>query len=745
MKKGLFCSLFALIATISYNQSLTYEDYDRAVSFMRDHYHNKTAFNLYTDVNWQKDQSAAIFKEYDEAGQWYHKVDLKSYEISKLFDHDRLAALLQIDNAGSIEISEIKMKEDSLYFRHADSSFVLSLENYDLSASKIENEKQVPEMQSISPDGQWMAFVKDFNLYIRSTTDSTSYPLSSDGFKDYEYGTYYGWFDKMEGEDGQRPERFWVDWSPDSKFIRTNLVDLRNADKMYMLDYSQDDKFRPDLYAYYRGSPGDTNMVMVTAKFYDVETKKEVNLKLPARTHINSMGTEWTEQSGVVIATDRKRGFQEISIAKIDLNKAQVEELFKETSPTNIDDFEFRYLENEGKIAFLSQRSGWRQMYYYDLGDNTITSLTQGEFVINDIVHLDEDQKAFYILASGKDPEMNPYHQQLYKVLFSGELILLTPEKLHHQIDFAPDGLHFSDNYSTVAIPTKTVIRKADSGEVKAELTEADVDDLKSKGWTAPMEFSLIGKDKKTTIYGAIWRPTHFDPDKTYPIIDHSYTGPHTQVFPKSFDRALNNQALAELGFIVMMVDGLGTIGRSKEFANHSYKNMGNNLEDHVLAIKHLGTKYRWIDTDKVGIFGHSAGGYDAGHAMMAFPDFYKVAVSSSADHDFRMEKAWWPEMYMGWPVDSTYHEVSNITMASNLKGKLLLVHGNMDDNVNVSATYKLAEALVKADKEFDMLIFPSQRHGYQGKHRDYFTKKRWNYFVEHLLEAEPIWDFKLD
>ncbi|MBV1888484.1 MAG: S9 family peptidase, partial [Urechidicola sp.] len=234
-----------------------------------------------------------------------------------------------------------------------------------------------------------------------------------------------------------------------------------------------------------------------------------------------------------------------------------------------------------------------------------------------------------------------------------------------------------------------------------------------------------------------------FDASKKYPIIDATYTGPHTQRFPKSFNWSFYNQSLAELGFIVVQMDGLGTSGRSKEFLNHSYKNMGNNLEDHVLAIKHLAEEYSYIDIDKVGIFGHSAGGFDTGHALLAFPDFYKVGVASSADHDFRMEKAWWPEMYMGWPVDESYEAVSNITMAPNLKGKLLLVHGGIDENVNPSATFKLAEALIKADKNFDLLILPSQRHGYTGKARSYFTKKRWNYFVEHLKGETPIWNFE--
>jgi dipeptidyl aminopeptidase/acylaminoacyl peptidase len=300
---------------------------------------------------------------------------------------------------------------------------------------------------------------------------------------------------------------------------------------------------------------------------------------------------------------------------------------------------------------------------------------------------------------------------------------------------------------SSVNQPTKTVLRETKTGKIIKEISEANIKEILAENWQFPEIFSVIAKDGKTTIYGALWKPVNFDPGKKYPIIDQTYTGPHTNMFPRSFARGLtiSNQALAELGFIIVTVDGLGSAGRSKEFHNYSYKNMGKNLADHVIAIEELGKKYAWIDVDKVGIFGHSAGGFDAGHAMLEFPDFYKVAVASSADHDFRMEKAWWPEMYMGWPVDSMYEEVSNITMAGNLKGKLLITHGGIDENVNPSATFKLAEALVKANKQFDMLIFPSQRHGYSGDYGKYFTRKRWNYFVEHLLGAVPIWNFEME
>jgi dipeptidyl-peptidase-4 len=533
-----------------------------------------------------------------------------------------------------------------------------------------------------------------------------------------------------------------VNWSEDSKWIATSIVDTRNAEKMYMLDHSIDSLYKSKLLSYYRGSPGDTTMVKVTPVFYNIETKKEVKTSLPTGTHINSVTIEWMKQSGEILAEYLERGYKKEVLKHINLNNGKEQTLIEETSKTNIDNFWFGQLQEKQKVIFLSERSGWRQLYMIDLETKKRSALTTGEYYINSVLHTDEDKEEIYFIASGKEPNSNPYYQKLYRVNFEGEITLLTPENTHHAIDFSKDSKYFSDNYSTINIPTRTVLRNSRNGKILTELTIADTSDAKSKGWQSPEIFELTAKDKKTTIYGALWKPTNFDSSKSYPIIDATYTGPHTQVFPKSFDRSFNNQSLAEFGFIVMNIDGLGTSGRSKEFHDHSYKNIGNNLEDHVLAIKHLGQKYSWINADKVGVFGHSAGGYDTGRALLAYPDVYKVGVASSADHDFRMEKAWWPEMYQGWPVDETYEQMSNITNAKNLKGKLLLVHGGIDDNVNPSATFKLAEALVNADKEFDLLIFPSQRHGYVGKARKYFIKKRWNYFVEHLQNAKPIWDF---
>lgn len=749
MKKLIFIPFIVFGLLCVQAQELTKEDYARAVSFMYDNYNNKTAFNLYTSINWFKDGSGLWFIDYSKDNKTYKTVSFKKKNADLLFNHEKLAnALSDITNkevkANDISVSSAEPTENgNMTIISKGQKYALNLKTYELLKIEEDKKEEINPFESKSPDGKWIAYTKDYNLFIKSTETDEEFQLSTKGEKGYEYASWYGWYDKMEGEKGERPKRFFVDWSEDSKWIGTSIVDTRNAEKMYLLDWSIDSLYKPKLLSYYRGSPGDTTMVKITPVFYNVDSKKEIKTSLPTATHINGSSVQFLEKSGVIVTSTPERGYLKETIKMIDLNNGSERTLIDEISDTGIDNFEYRVLEEKQKIIFLSERSGWRQIHILDLRTNQTKQLTTGNYYINNIDYIDEDNETIYFLGSGKEKGNNPYHQQLYKVNFKGKETLLTSENAHHQISFSEDGKYFVDNYSTIIVPTKTVLRESKAGKVISELTSADASYAISKGWNAPEPFSYTAKDGKTALYGAFWKPTNFDASKSYPIIDATYTGPHTQRFPKSYNRGFDNQSLAELGFIVVQLDGLGTSGRSKEFHDHSYKNMGNNLEDHVLGIKHLAEKHSWIDIDRVGIFGHSAGGFDTGRALLAFPNFYKVGVSSSADHDFRMEKAWWPEMYQGWPIDETYEEVSNITNAKNLKGKLLLTHGGLDDNVNPSATFKLSEALIKADKQFDLLILPSQRHGYTGDYRKYFIKKRWNYFVEHLLGVEPIWNFK--
>jgi len=747
MKASKFLLAFVLFIPqiLASQDSISLDDYSRAVGFLGENLNNKKVFNLHIQPNWFPDSTGLWYVHQSPEKKRYHKITLPAMLRSDLFDHQKLAAILS-DSLGSelkadmLPLTKVEYRNSKELLISAEKkTFVLNTDTYALSAPP---KKEKNEKEEVSPDKNWIAYQKDYNLYVKSELNKKEKQLSSSGKKGYEYASRYGWYDIMEGENGERPEHFDVSWSEDSEWIQTNICDLRSAQKMYLLDWSVDSLYRPRLLSYYRGSPGDTTMIYMEPVFFNVHSGSEIKPDLPRSTHINDVYVEWSSTPGKVYLSRSNRGYQDYSIYTFDLQTERVETLYSESSSTNIDNFTHELAEKSGLLFFLSEKSGWRQLYSLVLETKIETRITHGDFYVNSIERIDEEQQLIYFLASGKEKDRNPYYQHLYSVSFNGgDLKLLSEEDCNHRISISPDGSYFIDNFSTVNVETTTALRELESGEITLELGHADVSLL--DGWTPPEIFTTLARDGETTLYGALWKPSNFDPEKIYPILELSYTGPHTQLFPTVFSRAFLLQSYAELGFVAIVVDGLGSSGRSKHFHNYSYKNLGGNLEDHVGAIRQLGERYSWIDTSRIGIFGHSAGGYDAAHALLAYPDFYKVAVASSADHDHRMEKAWWPEMYMGWPVDSAYHLQSNITMAGKLKGKLLITHGGIDENVNPSATFKLAEALIKADKQFDMLILPSQRHGYQGAHQKYFTRLRWNYFVEHLLGVEPLWNFK--
>jgi len=752
MRKILFLFILVLFSYKNWSQnSISREDYKRAVSFLWQNLNNKKVYNLAIEPSWFSDSSGFSYVTQSKEGKKFYQYDYKKKKTEPFFDQVRLAKSLGEILKADVKSADLpifavrKTGKNQIQFGSGGITYLLDLGTYTIAVKP--QEIQNP-MESKSPNGEWVAYSKDYNLFIKSTKTGVVKQLSNAGFKNYEYASYYGWGDIMNGEGVNRPERFAVNWSPDSRWIQTFICDLRSGNKMYLLDWSIDSEYRAKLLSYFRASPGDTNMVYMIPVFFNVETGEEIRKDDMRSTHTNPISYEWSKnEPGIVYEENPVRGYQKVEMFRYDVNKKTREKLYEESSTTNMDGYNSWIEEDWGKLIIASEKDGWRQLYSMDLKTKSIQPITRGSYYINNVPYWDDKKRFIIFTANGKEEGRNPYLNHAYRINLDGTgLTLLTSENANHDVYISPDGKYIVDNFSTINQPSRTVLRETTSGKIIAELSKAMVDDLLAMHYPFPEQFTATARDGSTIIYGALWKPSNFDPSKKYPVIDASYTGPHTYMYPRNFGTALtrNNQPLAELGFIVVVVDGLGTAWRSKAFHNVSYKNMGKNLTDHVLAIKELAKKYSWVDADRVGIFGHSAGGYDAGHALLEFPDFYKVGVASSADHDFRMEKDWWPEMYMGWPVDSTYNEVSNITMAGNLKGKLLITHGGIDENVNPSATFKLAEALVKADKEFDMLIFPSQHHGYIGKTNDYFLKKRWNYFVEHLLGARPIWDFEL-
>ncbi|MEO1218475.1 MAG: prolyl oligopeptidase family serine peptidase [Bacteroidota bacterium] len=690
------------------------------------------------------------FLDHSAESKIFYQVIYAEGKKKKLFDHQRIADSLHLNlnkpiDPNSLPFSRIEYI-DSQTIRVRVNNKYLQVNLSDYSIHGIDPKHSNPfQLESLSPDKKYLVFKKNYNLYLKHLESGKIDTLSRKGEELYDYGGIYNWSEKIKEGVTKRPQRLEVSWSPDSKWFRTQVCDYRQAKKLHLIDYSKDDEFRPQLLSYFRALPGDTSLAKVTPIFVKVGEKELSIDTLETQTYLDQSLFWWVSGTPKVLIVDRDRGYKNLHFSLYDLDKRTNQTLFTDSSDTRIGrSIGVQVFEIFEKFTFLSERNGRQQIYSYDLKKNTIANLINHPIIVHRIQYADKENGWLYFIGSRKEEE-NPYHEYLYRVNIEAEKIeLLTPKMGNHAIKFSPKGKYFIDELSSYNRPASFQLHQAETGKLFCELTNTDTSLLHEISWKAPLGFSCLANDRKTEIFGNIWRPSNFDPNKKYPVIDRSYTGPNRNVFPNRFVESFKDAFydLAEFGFIVISIDGRGTAGRSKKFHNFSYKNLGNGLLDHVTAIKELGRRFNWIDTSRVGICGHSAGGYDAVRAMLMYPDFYKVAVSSSGNHDHRMSNAWWPEMYMGWPVDSSYRYSSNIEIAHKLKGKLLLVHGGLDENINPATTFKLAEAFIREDKEFDMMILPGRGHGYWGYHGAYFRKLRWNYFIENLLGKKPIWDY---
>ncbi|UZD23324.1 DPP IV N-terminal domain-containing protein [Algoriphagus halophytocola] len=749
-RKASLILLFSICYPAVYAQ-VTEETYHKAEYFLSGNL-QKEIYHLEVIPHWIKGQNAFWHQTYTENGKRFFITDVDAQQTQEAFDHSLLAELLSEKSglestADALPFNSIQIESNELItFEWSNQKWKFNSAEKSLSKEKIQER---PERNyALSPDGKWKAFTRNFNLFVENLETGEETQLSFDGKKDYEYASFWGWSDMIHGENGERPYHFTARWSPDSKYLQTQIVDLRLAEKMYLLDFSQDSKFRPELLSYYRGSPGDSTVVNYTPVLFEIESKEETKFPSLTLPHFIGMYFNWSPDSKSLNGTYIQRGFKSFSILEIDAASKAIRKVYAETSPTHINTNNIlRRLEN-GQFVLGTEKSGWNHLYRYDWNTGELVNqITSGEYQVNNIITIDEENEVIYFEANGKENSGNPYYSKVYKVNFDGSgLVLLTPENAFHSVSFSEGKEYFIDNYSTVDQPTTSVVRELETGKILFEVSKADISNLLERGYQSPKQFTATAKDGKTKIYGIYYLPTDFDSGRHYPVVDYTYSGPHTAITPKTFKAGLFGlqQPMAELGFVVVTVDGLGTSGRGKAFRDVSYNNLGNGTTDHVLAIKELASKNNFLDIDRVGIFGHSAGGYDAGRAMLLHPDFYKVGVASAGDHDHRMEKAWWPEMYMGYPSGEFYHNQSNVTSAANLKGHLLLAHGGIDENVNPSATYKLAEALINAGKDFDLFIWPSRNHSFGRTNGDYFTKKRWDYFIEHLLGEKPLRHYQI-
>jgi dipeptidyl aminopeptidase/acylaminoacyl peptidase len=457
--------------------------------------------------------------------------------------------------------------------------------------------------------------------------------------------------------------------------------------------------------------------------------------------------------------THGQRDFKKFELLSMNTSTGQTRKILEERSPTfvelNLNSGgipNWRVINDNREVVWFSERDGWGHLYLFDAQTGQIKNrITQGAWVVSDLVHIDEPTRTVYFTARGRESGRDPYFRFLYKIQLDGSgLTLLTPEDADHGIAMPPSGRYIADTYSRPDTVPTTVLRTPD-GRVVMTLERADASRLLARGLPMPERFVAKGRDGATEVYGLLYRPSRFDPARSYPVIDYIYPGP--QIGPignRTFTVAPRGdaQALAELGFIVFQIDAFGTPLRSKAFHDAFYGNMGDNgLPDHIAALKQLGARYRQLDLDRVGIYGHSGGGFSSTDAILRYPDFFKVAVSSAGNHDNRSYEYTWGENYQGVlkkrPAGGdNFDSQANHLLARNLKGKLFLMYGTLDDNVHPNATLLLIDELIKNNKSFDLLVMPNRNHGYASE--PYVIRRTWDYFVRHLLGVEPPADFEI-
>jgi dipeptidyl aminopeptidase/acylaminoacyl peptidase len=616
--------------------------------------------------------------------------------------------------------------------------------------------RRVTGNEVVSPDGKLAAYIKDWNLWVKEISTGKQTQLTTDGIKDYGYATdNAGW---------RKSDRPILLWSPDSKRIATFRQDQRELSDMYLVSTNVG---APKLEAWKYPLPGDAKVAMIERIIIDVDGPKMTKLQVAADPHRSTQCDDITCSGGwddvywspdgktlAFVSTSRDHKNEKLRIA--DAATGAVREVYEETAETQFEsgqgEVNWRYLPASNEFIWFTERDGWGHLYLYGTDGKLKNQITKGDFAVWRIDKVDDKNRVVYFTAGGREKGRDPYFGQFYRVNFDGTgLQLLTPEDANHDIALSPDGKYFVDNYSSPNTPPVSVLRDM-TGKVVANLEKADVSRLTATGWKAPMPFTVKAADNVTDLYGLLYTPTNLDPKRKYPIIDYIYPGPQgASIGSRSFQASRgDNQALAELGFIVVQIDGTCNPLRSKKFHDMCYGNMADNtLADQITGIKQLAAKYPYIDLDRVGIWGHSGGGFATAAAMFRHPEFFKVGISESGNHDNRNYEDDWGERYIGLLTKdesgkSNYEDQANQNHAKDLKGKLLLVHGTMDDNVPPSNTLLVVDALIKANKDFDLIMIPNARHGY-GAASQYMMRRRWDYFVKNLLGAEPPKEYQLN
>ena len=685
------------------------------------------------------------------------------------FDHDRLAAALSLAadtsyTGAKLPFTDFDFTGDgkAIQFQVADSArFTCDIVAYRCTGPEKLTARPRDEIRS--PDGKWAAFSRGENLWVRATDTGQEIQLSTDGEANWGYAVMpEGCCQEITSRRQKRKVWPVLRWSPDSKRIATHRYDERRVEQLHLLETVPG--ARPKLHSYHYALPGDSVIPTWEAYVFDVESKRGTKLDIaPIPGGFTSADSsfddvQWTKDGTSLFVVSRSRDFRKYEVYQGDPSSGKARLVLTESGKTyrELNQFNgapnWRPLKNGRELLWWSERDGWGHLYRIDASNGqVINQVTSGPWLVLDLLSVDETLGTVHFTAVGREGGIDPYYRNLYKVGLDGStLTRLSPGNMDHQVHASPSGRHFIDLYSRRDTAPTTVIRAAD-GRVLQTIERGDISQLVASGWKPPVPYRAKGRDGVTDVHGYLYFPTDFDSTARYPVVDYIYPGPQVgAVRTRSFvtSPAGGGQALAELGFIVFTVDAFGSPLRSKAFHDAYYGNMTDNgLLDHISAMKELAVLYPQMDLARVGIYGHSGGGFSGTDAILTYPDFFKVAVSGAGNHDQRGYHFPWGEKYHGLlekkaTGGTNYDSQANQNLAAKLKGKLLLTYGTLDDNVHPDMTLAVIDALIKANKRFDVFVYPNRNHGYAAE--PYVTRQTWDYFVRHLRGEEPPEDFVL-
>ncbi|MCP4728326.1 MAG: prolyl oligopeptidase family serine peptidase [bacterium] len=710
--------------------------------------------------NWIEDSDRFWYSYKTSDGTNYYVVDAARKTKNLLFDREMIASELtrltnKPVNSKELSLTELTFKDNNtITFEVEDAVYEHVLNSAAVTKVK-DKDKEAPAQRwkQFSPDSLWVVFAKNHNLFLMKIgdPDSTEFQLTTDGEKWYSFG--------RNNSDTSKTKRLRSSavWFKDSKKLYVNRTDSRKVGDLWVIQSTAQP--RPTLETYKYPLPGDKYINQDELIVFDTETKSRVDVKIEKWKDQSIERTYFAgNRSDIMYFVRRDRTWKDIELCEANTETGEVRALVSEhiepyfhTMMTT-----FASINNGEELIWLSERDGWAHLYLYDGDGNLKSRITEGAFIVGGISRIDTTGRMLYLEAYGKEDGVDPYYNMYYKVGFDGGNIqLLTEENATHDFDMSKSNRYFVDTFSRVDLPSKSVLRD-NRGNIVLELENVDITKLVEAGWKSAEPFKVKAADGITDIYGVMWKPFDFDPEKKYPIIAYCYPGPQAEPVTKTFleirNQRVHNIPLSQLGFVVVAVGQRGgSPQRSKWYHNYGYDNLRDYpLADNKAALEQLAARHSFIDIDKVGIYGRSGGGFMSTAAILVYPDFYKVAVSSCGNHDNNIYNIWWSESHHGVKEvtkktkdketgEETEEKVfeskipTNQSLAKNLKGHLLLYHGEVDNNVHPANTIRVVNELIKAGKRFDLKIFPGKRHTY-GDYTSYIERMMWYYFAEHLL-----------